>query len=115
MGFNIWNSIESANDEGHIEIYPVSKAKEVIEKYESFFELESLNFTFTGNTTLENGEGFFIFNIVGKHKEENRHHEIIIFYGDGQVGIEDDWISKGVEEYDILDKKTNTIIPNFKN
>lgn len=112
LGFNIWNSMEAINNEGHIEIYPVSEAEKVIEKYEDFFELDSLNFKFTGNTTLEDGEGFFIFNIVGKLKEENKHHEIIIFYGDGQVGIEDEWISKEVEDYDILDKKTNTIIPN---
>ena len=110
LGFSIWNSMESINDEGHIEIYPVSKSEEVIEKYESFFELDSLNFKFTGNTTLENGEGFFIYNIVGKLKEENKHHEIIIYYSDGQVGIEDEWISKDVVEYDILDKKTYTII-----
>lgn len=114
LSFNIWNSMEPVDDDGNLGIYPISKAREVLDKYVQHFDLDTIDFVFTEDTTFENGDGFFVYNIIGKKGNSPTEHRIVVGYGDGQVRISDDWIepmySNGLNAYDILDKENDTVI-----
>lgn len=92
LGFDIWNSMEPVNQKGEIEIYPTSAAQAVLDKYIQNFDINSLQYEFTGEMTEEYGMGQFRFRIFGERNNELKEHEILVYHGDGQTGIIDEWV-----------------------
>lgn len=108
LAFNIWNSMEPINSNLDLGIYPISKAEEVLKKYEQLFDLETINYEFTGNTLSENGDGHFIYQINGKKNNNSMEHKVNVAFGDGQVGISDKLVPE-MGNYDILNTKTGNV------
>ncbi len=72
--------------------YPQFKAENIIKNYEASFDTETLDFGFVGTETKKAAAGNLIYVIRGSKNSVPREHEIMVAYGDGLVGIIDDWI-----------------------
>ena len=72
--------------------YPRDKVPQILGSYKSNFDLKSLTAVFSGNMTGEAGEGDFIYRILGTRNGMPVEHELRIAYGDGLVGLRDDWV-----------------------
>lgn len=69
--------------------YPVSLAEQAIANYEEKLEPQTLNYSFIG---LEDRRDRFIYEIAGTQNGKPIQHRVKIVYGDGLVGLEDEWI-----------------------
>lgn len=80
-----------ASCEGSEMTYPVAYAEEVLDKYKEVFDLESINWKFTGFI-----EDFIKYRMIvfGTKNGEVVTHEFILITGDGLVGIIDEWVPK---------------------
>lgn len=76
----------------HPYAYPEEKALEVIANYATHFDLQTIEWKFAGTETKKAGEGNLIYVIYGTKNNTPVEHEITVVYGDGLVGINDQWI-----------------------
>ena len=72
--------------------YPESKALDIIAHYEASFDTQTLEFIFAGTETRKADEGNLVYVITGTREGVPAKHEIMLCYGDGLVGLIDDWI-----------------------
>lgn len=69
-----------------IEQFNAQELKSVLEKYSDSLSLDSLNYRFTG---LNSKQQYFTYTLFGN---DGKEHEIKVIYGDGLVGIRDDFL-----------------------
>ena len=72
--------------------YPESKALAIIANYEASFDTQTLEFVFVGTETRKADEGHLLYVFTGTKEGVPGKHEIMVSYGDGLVGVKDDWI-----------------------
>ena len=73
-------------------LFPVEKVPDIFKAYGEVFDLKKLSWEFTGNTVGEAGTGALIYRVLGEKDGNSVEHEVKILYGDGLLGIMDEFV-----------------------